>query len=161
MARKPIQIEAILFRKASNKDKKNFYEYLILKRIPAKGGFWQPVTGGVEDGETPLVAVKREVEEETGITNLKRIVKDVHYFAFLEPERREEYVFGIEVDPEQSICFDKNVYLEHDELRWCSYEEALSLLKWQNNKDGLKKLLTILNAEKAPTQNKKRAKTKR
>ena len=52
MARLPIQIEAILFKRTDGK-----IQYLILKRHPPKshpeiGQFWQPITGGLEEGET-------------------------------------------------------------------------------------------------------------
>ncbi|MFT4308714.1 MAG: hypothetical protein ACMXYM_05095 [Candidatus Woesearchaeota archaeon] len=35
-------------------------------------------------------------------------------------------------------------YLEH-EFRWLSFEEALSLLKWENNKDALRKLRGLID----------------
>ncbi|MBK9517327.1 MAG: lipoyl(octanoyl) transferase LipB [Anaeromyxobacter sp.] len=39
---------------------------LLLRRTPARGGFWQPVTGRLEPGETPQEAARRELREETG-----------------------------------------------------------------------------------------------
>jgi lipoyl(octanoyl) transferase len=39
---------------------------LLLKRSPARGGFWQPVTGRIEPGETAAQAARRELHEETG-----------------------------------------------------------------------------------------------
>ncbi len=62
MAREPIQVEAIVFRWVNKK-----IEYLMLKRIPEKGGFWQPVTGGMETGETMKDALLRELKEETKV----------------------------------------------------------------------------------------------
>ena len=45
--------------------------FLLLKRIPSRGGFWQPVTGGVNAGEDFTLAAKREVQEETGINEFR------------------------------------------------------------------------------------------
>lgn len=42
-------------------------EYLLLKRTERDGGFWQPVTGLIEFGESPVEAALREVREETGL----------------------------------------------------------------------------------------------
>jgi lipoyl(octanoyl) transferase len=39
---------------------------LLLRRAPERGGFWQPVTGRIEPGESPLEAARRELREETG-----------------------------------------------------------------------------------------------
>ncbi|MFO1444112.1 NUDIX domain-containing protein [Bacillus sp. Bva_UNVM-123] len=41
--------------------------FLLLKRSQKRGGFWQPVSGGVEKFEPPIQSVKREIFEETGI----------------------------------------------------------------------------------------------
>jgi len=42
-------------------------EILLLKLAENRGGFWQNITGGVDDGEEYLDAAKRELFEETGI----------------------------------------------------------------------------------------------
>ncbi len=39
---------------------------LLLKRAPARGGFWQPVTGRIDPGEMAIEAARRELREETG-----------------------------------------------------------------------------------------------
>ncbi len=39
---------------------------LLLRRIEARGGFWQPVTGRLEPGESTEAAARRELFEETG-----------------------------------------------------------------------------------------------
>ena len=39
---------------------------LLLRRTEARGGFWQPVTGRLEPGESHAQAARRELREETG-----------------------------------------------------------------------------------------------
>ena len=134
--RLPIEVEAILFRRSNKK-----IEYLLLKRLPEKGGFWQPITGGLEEGETKIEALRREVREETGIKNIIRIIEDVHSFEFSDPSPYKEYAYGVEVSPTETIILDKK---EHSEFRWCSFQEALDLMKWKGNKEALKKLNKIL-----------------
>jgi len=148
--RLPIQIEAILFKKTDGE-----IQYLLLKRIPPSGEFWQPITGGLEEGETIMEALKREIREETGIENIIRIIDDVHYFElrnlpFIEYLKKlgqtcvylKEYVFVVEVALGEVVDLDTE---EHSEYRWCGFEDALGLLKWRENKVALKKLNEILS----------------
>jgi len=144
--RLPIQVQAILFRKIDGK-----IQYLLLKRISSIGGFWQPVTGGIEEGETKIEALKREVREETGIKNIVRIMKDIYYDEFWDFFKREgcqhlikEYVFGVEVSSNEKIVISR----EHSEYRWCGFKEALKLLKWKGNREAIKKLNEILSRQK-------------
>ena len=135
--RLPIQIEAILFKRTDGK-----IQYLLLKTIPRRGGFWQPITGGLEEGETKREALKREIREETGMTNIIKIIENVHYHEFLAPHLVKEYVFGVEVSSNEKVVLDGK---EHSEFKWCSFQEALRLMKWKGNKDALKKLDKILS----------------
>jgi len=130
--RLPIQVEAIIFRRNGNK-----VEYLLLKRLPERNGFWQPVTGGVEEGETRKEALRREIREETGIKNIIAVLEDLYLFEFSDPNLNQEYVYGVEVTPSEEIVLDRK---EHGEYRWCSFQEALQLLHWKENKEALRKL---------------------
>ena len=47
------------------------WEYLLVRRVPKLGTFWQGVTGAAEEGETLVQAAKREVLEETGFSPVK------------------------------------------------------------------------------------------
>ena len=134
--RLPIQVEAIIFRRNGNK-----VEYLLLKRLPKRNGFWQPVTGGVEEGETRNEALRREIREETGIKNIIAVLEDLYLFEFSDPNLNQEYVYGVEVSPSEEIVLDRK---EHSEYRWCSFQEALQLLHWKENKEALRKLNTNL-----------------
>jgi 8-oxo-dGTP pyrophosphatase MutT (NUDIX family) len=138
------QVECFVFRQ-----NKGHFEFLLLKRIPAKGSFWQPPCGGVEKGEDLLSASYREIEEETSIKkeDIIKVISDVHTFVmdkhYLTGEPMTpitEYVFGFEVSENTQISIEENIYPEHEEYRWVSFEEALHLLKWDNNKEGLQAL---------------------
>ena len=147
--RLPIEIEGILFKRADGK-----IQYLLLKRHLEKGEFWQPITGGLEEGETKIETLKREIREETGIKSIIKIIENVYYYEFQDPSLIEyfkrhghtykyvkEYVFGVEVSSDQKVVLDGK---EHSEFKWCSFQEALRLMKWKGNKDALKKLDRIL-----------------
>ncbi|MGD0028265.1 MAG: NUDIX pyrophosphatase [Candidatus Bathyarchaeia archaeon] len=134
--RLPIQVEAIIFRRNGNG-----IEYLLLKRLPERNGFWQPVTGGVEEGETRDEALQREIMEETGVRNIVAVIEGLYYFEFSDPNLNQEYVYGVEVSSSEDIALDPK---EHSEHRWCSFQEALKLLHWKENKEALKKLNTTL-----------------
>jgi len=135
--RLPIQVQAILFKRING-----IFCYLLLKRTPEREGFWQPVTGGLEEGETIFEALEREILEETGVKNVIRIIEDVHYFEFSDPYLIKEYVFGVEIYPDEKIFIDGK---EHSRFKWCSFQEALELLKWDENKAALSRLNEILS----------------
>jgi dihydroneopterin triphosphate diphosphatase len=143
------QVECIVFRK-----KEKNIEFLLLKRIPKKGGFWQPICGGKEETDKSLIAAAfRELKEEANILQ-KDIITIFPSFYFFEINKHyltgkpispiKEYVFGFETNSNVVISIKKNIYPEHDEIRWVSFEEAIKLLKWENNKDALKKLNELL-----------------
>ncbi len=143
--RLPVQVQGILFR---NTDRG--IEYLLLKTTPERENFWQPVTGGLEEGETELEALKREVLEETGIKTAVRILENVDYFEYSGVhfikgfDHIREYVFGVEINPKENVIVD---HKEHTQFRWCSFQEAIQLLKWGENKKALSKLDEILKAQ--------------
>jgi dATP pyrophosphohydrolase len=144
--RLPIQVEGIVFRKTGRQT-----EYLMLKTTPEREDHWQPVTGGVEEEETNIEALRREVWEETGVKNILRVIENVDYYEYSNAhfvkgfDFIKEYVFGVEVDPNEKVVVDKK---EHCGLRWCSFKQAMELLKWDENKKALSKLDEILKSER-------------
>jgi 8-oxo-dGTP pyrophosphatase MutT (NUDIX family) len=140
--RNPIEVEAIVFRRNGSK-----LEFLLLKRRKEFGGFWQPLTGGNEDEESLIETLKRELREETGIEEIKRIIENVHYFEWIDNSNNliKEYCFGVEVSPSCEVKLSK----EHDDFKWCDFEEAMKLLKWDGNKVAIFRLNEILKSEKA------------
>jgi ADP-ribose pyrophosphatase YjhB (NUDIX family) len=107
----PIQVvEAIIFRRNGDS-----IEYLLLKRLPDRSGFWhwQPVTGGLEEGETRTEALYREIEEETGIKSLIRVIEGLYYFEFSDPNLNQEYVYGVEVSSTEEVVLDGREHNRH------------------------------------------------
>lgn len=147
--------------------------FLLLKRVAAKGGFWQPVTGRVESGdaltgsraryrdviagvrrapgaadfterENLLVAALREVEEELGAGEVLTVVDlglEAH-FQGLDGVHYSERSFAAEVPDETGVVLSD----EHEDARWCSFEEALGLLEWEENRQALRLLQQFLDA---------------
>lgn len=141
MHKRTTQVEIIVFKIVNSK-----ILFLLLKRNEQKGSFWQPVTGGVEDGESLTQAVDRELREETGIEEYLRLINDVYYFEFDTEEYGilKEYVFGVEVAPD----INAKLSPEHTEMKWCTLEESLALLKYDTNKTALKNLISLIDQKK-------------
>ncbi len=127
------QVEVIIFKK-----EKGQVLFLMLKRNPQKGGFWQPITGNVKPNENFREAALREMREETEITKFLEIIDTEYSFNFFDDGRvQHEKVFGVRVDNKTLIKLSS----EHTEFRWVNKEEALSnYLKYPGNKTGLLKL---------------------
>lgn len=134
----PIKIEGILFAKDVNT-----YKYLILKRTEEDGGFWQPLTGTLNDDESVLDCLSREMEEEIGVKKPKNIIKDVTTFDYVDKYNRRvlEFVYGVELSFEEKITLNPE---EHDEYKWVSLDEALKTLKHESNKEAFRILETKL-----------------
>lgn len=132
------QIEAIVFKRAANEK----YHFLMLKRNPERGEFWQPVTGNVEEGETFRAAAIREVREELGITNILRIVDTGFSYEFHDNDLDQfEYVLGVEISPDEEI----HLSTEHTEYIWATKECAVDIyLIHDGNKEGVRQLYRTL-----------------
>ncbi len=116
------------------------FEVLLLKLTPERGGFWQPVTGGVEAGEQLEVAAFREAFEETGLSFYKDGPRALDYqFTFAaRGNDYVEYVYALQAQGEGTVKIDSR---EHVDYRWVPAHEAASWLKHPSNQEGLKRLI--------------------
>lgn len=136
------QVEAIVFKTLASGE----YSFLMLKRAPQRGGFWQPVTGNVEKDETFETAALREVREELGITDIIQLIDTEYSYEFTDNDLDQfERIFGVEISPDQEIKLSS----EHTEYRWVAKDEAVnSYLKYPGNKEGLRRLYQKLTRKK-------------
>ena len=91
----PIQVLIYPVRKSNEK-----WEYLMLKRVDNRGGFWQGVTGAPENDETLSETAKRELYEETAYSPLNLIKTDISYIIPMEDRWIDIYPEGTKEIPE-------------------------------------------------------------
>jgi len=116
--------------------------YLLLKRIASHGGFWQSVTGSLEDDETHRQAALREVLEETGLQVSDDALIELGIVNTFEiaPEWRARYAPGVTHNEE--VCFAVKVEecdvtvdpLEHVAYSWEPYAIAVEMLFWESSR---------------------------
>ncbi len=105
-------------------------EILLLKVENESVSFWQPITGGIESGESPEEACLREIKEETGLllacSNLTALGD-----------------FTVKIDENLSIHKDLFLVLteqkaiqisdEHVGAQWVALDKVSSQLYWTSN----------------------------
>ena len=125
----------------------NEWKVLVVHQISYRGDdFWIFPKGHAEAGETPVEAALRELAEETGVTDVTIYdeVPIVILYTFVHEgvriEKTVQYFIG--------VCAEKETHIsqphEIKETRWCSFEEAMSLLTHQNSKDVLELVRSML-----------------
>ena len=126
------QVEVHVFRRLGKR-----LEVLLLRRSPERSlaGVWQPVTGGIERGESALAAAAREVFEETGLSPICWWALE-HLATFYDPARdhiRMVPVFAAEV------AWTDPVHLshEHDRYTFVSLTEAKRRVLWATQRQAI------------------------
>jgi dATP pyrophosphohydrolase len=123
-------------------------QVLIMERADKKG-FWQSVTGSLEQGEMPLQAAIREVQEETGLdatqyqlqdwhaTNVYEIYPHWRYRYAPEVTHNTEHLFGLLLPSTLPIKMAPD---EHVRYEWVDWREAAKRVFSWTNIDALSKL---------------------
>jgi 8-oxo-dGTP pyrophosphatase MutT (NUDIX family) len=136
-------IGAVIFRKTGEGIK-----YLLLDY---GNGYWGLPKGHVEEGENETETLKREVQEETGLNDLKIVEKfyeRTRYFYKAKGEEREKRIEkGRKVNIYKKAIYylaetgNEKIILSHEhvDFAWLSFEDALERITYKNTKKVLKK----------------------
>ncbi|PIW92468.1 MAG: diadenosine tetraphosphate hydrolase [Candidatus Nealsonbacteria bacterium CG_4_10_14_0_2_um_filter_35_20] len=131
---------AIIFRKENN----NFFYLLLHYPSSAKAPkeYWDFPKGHIEKGEDEIKTVKREVEEETGLKDIKIIEgfrEWIKYFFKFEGKTVLKFVTFYLAETKTK---DVKISGEHVGYKWLPYEDAIEQLTFKNAKEVLKKAHT-------------------
>lgn len=124
--------------------------YAVFKRKDLQ--FWQAISGGGENGETPVQTAKREAFEEANIGKSSRFITldSMTTIPIVDVGNHKwksdtlvlpEYSFGVEVSSRE-LTIGK----EHSRYVWLPYQRARKRLKYDSNKSALWELHYRLTA---------------
>ncbi|MFC2095811.1 NUDIX pyrophosphatase [Candidatus Bipolaricaulota bacterium] len=145
--REPHQVLVLPYRRTPSEVK-----VAVFRR--AGTSMWQFVSGGGEDGESPVEAAQREMREELNL-DVDGQLRQLDSMATIPKNVFEDvpcWDDDVWVIPEH--CFAVDVHdatlvlsIEHDELRWVTVDQACKLLTWDSNRTALWELNEKLTRE--------------
>lgn len=123
-------------------------EFLVVERAPDRQGYWHVVAGALEWGENAADAAARELREETGLQAVPEDLEyeDIYRLDEEPPEVRARFApevteitlhaFAAEAPPGWEPVLDE----EHVGYRWCSAEEAVELLEYEEPRSAVREV---------------------
>lgn len=105
---------------------------LMLKRTPERSGYWQPVCGGIECGESAEEAALREVEEEIGLVIENKIKRLPFKYTYKANKGgfdmdMKDLCYLYEIPSIETICLSD----EHEDHVWCLLDDIPQLSDWK------------------------------
>ncbi len=102
--------------------------------------FYQPITGGIEIGETPSQACCRELAEETGLRldpSSLHVIPEAYDAVINEQLTVNKTLFYVNATSKTIVLNPK----EHIGYTWSDPQMVESLLYWRSNKETWKKVI--------------------
>lgn len=124
---------------------KNTGKILILKRnknLDWHAGEWEIHYGRMGQFEDVETSLRREIKEETGLTDIKIIAPLTAWHLFRGSKKAENELIGITLHcrTQQNKVI---ISSEHSEYRWVKPKEALKLVKLTGVRNDIKKYLEL------------------
>ena len=125
------------------------FRVLVLRRPPARGRIWVPVSGKVEprDRDYPS-ALRRELVEETGFSSTGPLLDLDWHVAFDGPTgaRWRLHAFGVPLESPLPPRLSE----EHEAFAWVGADEAIARLHYPDNQQAVERLLTRATGRPRP-----------
>ncbi len=123
---------AVIFRRDGYQIK-----YLIL-HYHFKGNYWDFTRGKIETGETEKEAARREIKEETQLSDIEFIDNFREttnwFYRWKNEDIFKEAVYFLAESNEENVELSD----EHVEYKWLNYSDALDTLTYDNTKNILR-----------------------
>jgi len=106
--------------------------------------YWDLPKGHIEKGEKEIDAVKREVQEETGLEDIKIIDGFKEWIKYFFRHKNKTIFKMVTFYLAETKTKNIKISPEHIGYKWLSYEEALGQLTFNNAKEILKRAKDFL-----------------
>ena len=119
------------------------YRFLLLKPAPEPGRDidYYVITGGVEVGEIPQAAAKREVEEEIGTKpgHMLGLNHALTYRDSIDGQQYVEYCFAARIGNEALRLNE-----EHLDYKWVSAKDFVRFIWWEDDRTELRHMVSSI-----------------